>query len=118
MISIKAFRALMGLFPEIKEQPHFEKTSFRLGKKIFATLDSKNYLACINLSEVKQDIFSSVDKTVIFPVPNKWGKQGWTFIDLRKVHRNVLKDALITAYIEMAPAKLVTQFNLNNAKLQ
>ncbi len=106
MIDITTFRKKALSFPEAKEEPHFEKASFRIGKKIFATLDSKNNKACIKLSAIDQDVFSSFDKSIIFPVPNKWGKQGWTFIDLTKIDKGMLVDALTTAYCEVAPKKL------------
>ena len=83
------------------EQPHFEKTSFRVGKRIFMTLDVKNKRACIKLSPVDQDIFSTIDKLVIYPVPNSWGKQGWTFVELSSVKIAVFKAAVTTAYAEV-----------------
>jgi hypothetical protein len=46
------------------------------------------------------------DKTIIFPVDNKWGKQGWTFIDMSKVKEELFIAALTTAYCEAAPKKL------------
>jgi len=61
---------------------------------------------CIKLSEIDQNVFSSIDKTAIYPVPNKWGKQGWTFIDLEAVKPDILIDALQTAYCEVALKKL------------
>jgi hypothetical protein len=45
MVDIATFRQLARSFPETSEQPHFEKPSFRVGKKIFATLDLKNEVA-------------------------------------------------------------------------
>ena len=51
-------------------------------------------------------VFSSFDKSVIFPVDNKWGKLGWTIIDLNIVSDDVFTDALMTAYCEVAPKKL------------
>src|SRR5690606_19175716 len=71
MISFESFRKLALSFPEATEEPHFEKTSFRVKKKIFATYDDAKKRACIKLSEIEQDVFSSVDKTIIFPVDNK-----------------------------------------------
>ncbi len=108
MISTDTFRQLALKFPEVTEQPHFEKTSFRIGKKIFATLNIEHNRACIKLSETDQDVFCTFDPSVIFPVPNKWGKQGWTLINLKKVRKPMLLDALTTAYCEVAPAKLVS----------
>ncbi|HEY8401058.1 MAG TPA: MmcQ/YjbR family DNA-binding protein, partial [Cytophagaceae bacterium] len=52
-------------FPETTEEPHFEKTSFRVKKKIFASYDEKNNIACLKLSEMDQDLFSRIDRTVI-----------------------------------------------------
>jgi len=39
MVTIDSFRKLDLSFPEATEEPHFEKTSFRVKKKIFATFD-------------------------------------------------------------------------------
>jgi predicted DNA-binding protein (MmcQ/YjbR family) len=109
MISINTFRKLALAFPEATEELHFEKTSFRVKKKIFATYDDKNKRACIKLSEIDQDVFCSVDKAIIFAVDNKWGKQGWTLIEMTKVNKNLFIDALTTAYCEVAPKKLADQ---------
>jgi predicted DNA-binding protein (MmcQ/YjbR family) len=109
MVSIDTFRKFALSFPEATEEPHFEKISFRVKKKIFATYDDVKKRACIKLSEIDQDVFSAADKTIIFPVGNKWGKQGWTLIELSKVNKKLFMDALRTAYCEVAPKKLADQ---------
>jgi predicted DNA-binding protein (MmcQ/YjbR family) len=109
MVTIDIFRKLALSFPETTEEPHFEKTSFRVKKKIFATYDDVNKRAFIKLSEIDPNVFSSTDKTVIFPVGNKWGKQGWTLIEMKKIHKDLFIDALTTAYCEVAPKKLADQ---------
>lgn len=109
MIDAETFRRLALSFPEATEQPHFEKPSFRVGKKIFATLDVARQRGCVKLSEVDQDVFSAFDRSVIFPVPNKWGKQGWTFVDLTRVGEDIFSDVLTTAYCAVAPKKLSEQ---------
>ena len=106
MITVDTLRKLALSFPEVIEAPHFEKTSFRVNKKIFATYDNTKHQACIKLSEIDQDVFSTFDNSVIFPVDNKWGKLGWTIIDLNIVSDDVFTDALMTAYCEVAPKKL------------
>jgi predicted DNA-binding protein (MmcQ/YjbR family) len=106
MVNIKTFRQIALSFPEATEAPHFEKSSFRIGKKIFATYDSKNKQACIKLSVKDQDVFAAFDNSIIFPVANKWGSQGWTFVDLVKVSKAMFIAALTTAYCEVAPKKL------------
>ena len=106
MVALDTFRSIALSFPETTEQPHFEKTSFRVQKKIFATLDIAKARACIKLSEIDQDVFSSLQREAIFPVPNKWGKQGWTFIDLDEVGTDILNDALQTAWSGVASKKM------------
>lgn len=75
-------------------------------KKIFATYDKAENRTCIKLSEIDQDIISSVDRTMIYPVNNKWGKQGWTQIEMNKVPEELFIDILTRAYCEVAPKKL------------
>lgn len=106
MISFATLRNIALSFPEATEEPHFEKSSFRVRKKIFVTYDDSLNRACLKLSEADQDLFSVFDKSVIFPVPNKWGKQGWTFIDLKKIPKETFVDALKMAYCQVAPKKL------------
>lgn len=114
MVSINSFRKLALSFPEATEEPHFEKTSFRVRKKIFATYDHVKKRACIKLSEIDQKVFSLANKSVIFPVDNKWGKQGWTLIEMNKVRKELFVDALTTAYCEVAPKKLAEQIRPND----
>ena len=106
MINIEEFRQLALSFPETSEQQHFEKTSFRAGKKIFATCNAINDQACIKLSEIDQSIFTSFDQSIFFAVPNKWGKSGWTLVNLKRVRKSMFTDALTRAYCEVTPKKL------------
>ncbi|MDZ4749319.1 MAG: MmcQ/YjbR family DNA-binding protein [Saprospiraceae bacterium] len=103
MISLKTARAIALAFDEAEEQPHFEKPSFRIKKKIFLTLDEKNNRACIKLPEIEQDIFSTIDQKMIYPVPNKWGKQGWTSIELKLFKKQHFQEALTASYANVAP---------------
>ncbi len=109
MTSNNEFRKLALSFPGAVELPHFEKTSFRIGKKIFATLSEKENKACLKLSVTDQDVFSLFDRSIIYPVPNKWGKQGWTFVELKRVRKKMLIDALTTAYGGVAPKRPAEQ---------
>lgn len=115
MVSLQTFRKLALSFPEATEEPHFEKTSFRVKKKIFATYDPKNKLASLKLPEIEQNVFTSAGNgKIIYPVDNKWGKQGWTLVELQKVRKDLFADALTTAYCEVAPKKLAEQIRPKN----
>lgn len=106
MPSLNHLRQLVLQLPESVESPHFEKISFRVRKKIFATLAPNEELLCLKLNPEDQDVFSVYDRSVIYPVPNKWGLQGWTYVDLSRVRQEVLEDAVITAYCTVAPKTL------------
>src|SRR5258708_4009309 len=102
MVSISSFRKTALAFDEATEQPHFEKTSFRVNKKIFATLDEAKQIVVVKLSAEEQAVFCLYDKTVIYPVPGKWGLQGATMIELKKVKKEMLLDALTVSYCNTA----------------
>jgi predicted DNA-binding protein (MmcQ/YjbR family) len=105
MVDLKTFRHAALAYPGATEESHFEKTSFRVGKKIFASYDAKNNRACLKLTESDQDLFALHDKTIIYPIPNKWGKMGWTFIELNRVNQDTFLDALKHAYELVATKK-------------
>lgn len=98
MVSIESFRKLAMSFPNATEEPHFEKTSFRIKKKIFATFDEKNNRAVLKLNEIEQSVFCASGDMIFYPVPNKWGKHGWTIVELSKVRPKMFEDALICSY--------------------
>lgn len=98
MVTVSEFRKLALAFEGMVELPHFELTSFRANKKIVATLDEKKQLVCLILDEIQQSVFCAFDSSVIYPVPNKWGKQGATYVELKLVRKDMLRDALDQAY--------------------
>lgn len=105
MISFTTFQQLALAFPDTTEAPHFEKTSFRIKKKIFATYNAKLNRACLKLPLAEQYVFAKAAPDIIYPVPNKWGLQGWTLVELAKVKKSLLKEVLACAYQEVAPKK-------------
>lgn len=112
MVTIEEVRKLALSFPETDEHPHFDKKAFRVKKKIFATLDEKARRMMVKLSSTDQSVFCSYNSEVIYPVPGGWGRQGATFVELRKVRKSMFKDALTTAYCTVAPPKLGDPFRL------
>jgi hypothetical protein len=108
MINEDFLRQVALSLPESEESPHFEKISFRVKKKIFATYDVKNQLVCVKLSIIDQDVFVLAGQKSIYPVNNKWGLQGWTLIDLNQVNIDLLTEAITNAYCEVAPKQLVS----------
>ncbi|MES2328974.1 MAG: MmcQ/YjbR family DNA-binding protein [Bacteroidota bacterium] len=97
MVTISNARKLALSFPDAEEHPHFHLASFRVKKKIFATLWEKENRMMVKLSLVDQSVFCTY-KDVFYPVPGGWGTKGATFVDLAKVRTDMFKDALQAAY--------------------
>jgi hypothetical protein len=105
MVTIAHFRQLALSYPDAVEMPHFDLTSFRWKKKIFATYHAKDNRAMLKLSAVDQSVFCSWDPGVIFPVPGGWGRSGATFVELSRVPKPMFRDALGRAYDRLAGPK-------------
>jgi len=110
MISIEQARKAALSLPETEEKPHFDLTSFRVKNKIFATIHADKNYVMVKLSAIDQSVFCAYNKEVIFPVPGGWGKNGATFIDLKKVKKSMLIDAITTAWKTTASPKLVEKY--------
>ena len=101
-----AFKSLALSFPGTEEHPHFERIAFKVtGKRIFATLHEESATVNVKLSPIDQSVFCDFGKNAVYPVPNKWGLQGWTTFDLKKIPRELILDALNTAYSDVVNSK-------------
>jgi len=112
MVETETFKSIALAFKEVTEQPHFEKTSFRVRKKIFATVEATQRKAVLKLPEIDQSVFCLMG-TIFQPVPGAWGKKGWTEVDLEEVSYEMLQDALRIAYCTIAPQSLANNY-INN----
>lgn len=110
MVTIETAKTIALSFEQSEQHPHFENIAFKVKKKIFATLNEKENRVCLKFNEIDQSVFTSFDKEIIYPVPNKWGKQGWTLVNLAKVNEEMFRDAITTAYCTVAPAQLAEKY--------
>jgi hypothetical protein len=97
MVTAASFRKLALSFKGAVEYKHFDVQAFKV-KRIFATLDEKNKRVCLMLSPIDQNVFCAFDANVMYPVPNKWGKAGATYVELKSVRKDMLIDALRQSY--------------------
>ena len=112
MVTNQTVTLLALSYEGVQQAPHFEKISFRVRSKIFATLDEDKMRATLKLSLVDQSVFADMLQGYVYPVPNKWGQKGWTIFDLASISEDVLKDALTLAYCEAAPKKFSEKYRL------
>ena len=95
------FEALALSFPNTVASLHFDRTAFKVvNKRIFATLHAESETANLKLSRVDQSVFCLINKEIIYQVDNKWGVQGWTTFNLKKIDGQLMLEALDTAYKE------------------
>jgi predicted DNA-binding protein (MmcQ/YjbR family) len=105
-MSNQEFATLALSFPGTEENPHFDRRAFKVtGKRIFATLHEASRTANLKLSPVDQSVFCLYDKKLVYAIPNKWGVQGWTTFELKGVPKELMLDALNTAYNEVVTKK-------------
>lgn len=99
MADLQIARQIALSQPDAEEFQHFDHPAFRIRKgKIFATLWPKENRMMVKLTPIDQSVFYSFDASVFYPVPNKWGLDGATFIDLSKVRTDMLEDAIQLAW--------------------
>ena len=100
------FRTLALALPGTEENPHFDRAAFKVaGRRIFATLHEDSRTVNLKLTPVDQSVFCDFGKKAVYPVPNKWGQQGWTTFNLKTVPKELMVDALETAYQDVLKAK-------------
>lgn len=105
MITEKIFTDMALSFPGTEQCPHFERTGFRIIKKrMFATYLAKNNTANIFLSPEEQSVFCKMNKSIC-PVPNKWGEKGATTFELDKLPKEIIMEALASAYNKILNSK-------------
>ncbi len=105
MVNLESCKSIVLSFPETEDQPHFDKISIRFNQKIFITLDSKKNRASVKLTPKSQDLFSLFDSKIVYPVPNKWGLQGWTIVDLNLIEIDFLEEIIAEAYQTVSKSK-------------
>jgi hypothetical protein len=86
------------------EAPHFDRAAFKV-KRIYATLAADGMTANLKLTPDEQEFKCMLAPEVFAPVPNAWGKQGWTTLTLAKATAADLKAALEMAWAHAVPTK-------------
>jgi hypothetical protein len=97
-------------FPKTDLAPHHKVIAIRVKKKIFMTCNAPENRACLRFTESDQHAFCAFKDSPFYPVPNKWGKFGWTLVNLLTADEEMLHDAITTAYCTVAPPELAADY--------
>ena len=84
------------------EAPHFDRAAFKVAR-IYATLAADGNTANLKFSHDEQELKCMMAPEAFAPVPNAWGRQGWTTVDLAAVSEAELSAALHMAWCHALP---------------
>jgi len=83
---------------------------FRVRGKIFATLGyPDDGRGMVKLRHEQQDALTRARPEVFAPVPGGWGTRGATYVTLAVADEAIVYDALVMAWRNTAPKKLIEQ---------
>lgn len=106
-MKIAEVRWLALALPEATEAPHFDRTSFRVRNKIFATVDPDGSGMNIFVDDEQREIMVKVDSKAY--ETRMWGKSGYLHVHLAKAKARDVEALLHSAWQRKAPKKLVAQ---------
>jgi hypothetical protein len=91
--------------PEAVEQPHFERTSFRVRGKIFATM--RDGEGAVNLALPPELAASLLETEGAAVSAVNWGSiRGWVKVELSTARPGLLEQLIPAAWSRVAPATL------------
>jgi hypothetical protein len=82
--------------------PHFDRTAFKVART-FATLAADGMTANLKLAHDEQELKCLTAPDAFQPVPNAWGRQGWTTARLAALSLAELEAALVMAWQHALP---------------
>lgn len=84
------------------EAPHFDRTAFKVAR-IYVTLAADGRSANFKFAPEEQALKCLTARDAFAPVPNAWGKQGWTTAILARLGAAELESALRIAWADALP---------------
>ena len=106
-MNLETAREICLSLPNTFEADHFGKPSYRVGKKIFATLWLDEKRMIVKLPPNIQANYCEKSSQAYSPVEGYWGKQGWTQVELSKgISKNEIEILLQIAWSTVAPKKI------------
>jgi hypothetical protein len=111
-MTVDDFRSLALELPEAAESAHMGHPDFRVKGKIFATIWPTEGWGMVKLTSEQQQEFVRAQPKMFAPVKGGWGRKGCTNVILDQADAAIVRSALIAAWRNMAPKKLVANANL------
>jgi hypothetical protein len=107
MVNADDFRRIALAFPGAEEKAHMGHPDFRVGGKIFATLQAPGSdTGMVALHPEQQELAMDAEPEAFRPAAGAWGRGGSTLVDLGQVSDEWLERTLDWAWAKRAPEKL------------
>ncbi|MEX2140675.1 MAG: MmcQ/YjbR family DNA-binding protein [Pirellulales bacterium] len=103
------FRSIALSFPEATEEAHMGHPDFRVRGKIFATIGPDEDWGMVKLTADQQASLVREESGVFYPAKGAWGRWGCTMIQLRDADESTVRGALIAAWRNAAPKRLLRE---------
>ena len=84
------------------EAPHFDRAAFKVAR-IYVTLAADGRTANFKFAPDEQELKCITAPETFAPVPNAWGRQGWTTATLDRLSEAELQHALEIAHRHALP---------------
>jgi hypothetical protein len=105
------FRQLALSLPEVVEAAHMGHPDFRVGGKIFAMLGPDEKRGMVKLTPEEQATSIAAQPEAFHPASGTWGRRGSTIVRLRRAKVLTVRHALVAAWRNTAPKRLVEQID-------
>lgn len=102
MATDKDLRRLALSLTGTTEAPHFDRAAFKVAR-IYVTLAADGQTANFKFTSDEQELKCLTAPDAFAPVPNAWGKQGWTMATLAALSIQELRIALEIAWRHTVP---------------
>ncbi len=86
------------------EAPHFDRAAFKVAR-IYVTLGPDGRTANFKFTPDEQEFKCMLAPEAFAPVPNAWGRQGWTTATLSALSAAELQSALEMAWAHALPMR-------------
>jgi hypothetical protein len=116
-MTVDSFRRIAMSMPAAAEGSHMDHPDFRVKGRIFATLppsrDDED-LGMVKLTPEQQRQFIKAKPGVFVPCQGAWGARGCTYVRLGDVDRSTLRRAVLTAWRNTAPKRMVAELGTDD----
>lgn len=94
----KVFRRIALALEGAIEGAHMAHPDFRVDKRIFASIHSKNQFGMVKLTPVQQKDFVNEYPDMFAPESGAWGRSGYTRVILSAADEDTVGEALTLAW--------------------